>query len=340
MSKYPEALIVSNTGAKDNIRALEEIFGRHRYPEEMITDNGPPWNGNDTHAMKQYLEWAGVKHKPTRSADDPEANGLAERFMQTLEKSWETAVVDNINPLAALNKLLKTYRNTEHSVTKRKPAEWLFGRPIRMRIPDIKLQTQRDDEESQKAKENIRNQASKEKERHDKTAREEHLEVGMKVLLRNKKRKKGTPKFDPKPYTICELQGRQAVLTRGNTKLRRETQKFKRFYTKDETERGTSYGQSKTDTDGWEEGASVHKGKTALTRQTALAEASHLADAATATVDVQTIEPANADTNTADMQTRQQAAPDSGPTLCPEAHSRRGTRTRNPPSRYGTWVEK
>ena len=84
----------------------------------------------------------------------------------------------------------------------------------------------------------------------------------------------------------------------------------------------------------------MHKGKTALTRQTALAEASHLADAAAATVDVQTTEPANADTNTADMQTRQQAAPDSGPTLCPEAHSRRGTRTRNPPSRYGTWVEK
>ena len=27
LSKYPEALLVNNTGAKDNIRALEEIFG-------------------------------------------------------------------------------------------------------------------------------------------------------------------------------------------------------------------------------------------------------------------------------------------------------------------------
>ena len=90
--------------------------------------------------------------------------------MQTLEKSWETAVVDNINPLAALNQLLKTYRNTEHAVTKRKPAEWLFGRPIRTRIPDIKLQTQRDEEGSLKAKD-MRNHGAKEEERHDRKAR-------------------------------------------------------------------------------------------------------------------------------------------------------------------------
>ena len=89
--------------------------------------------------MQQYLEWAGVIHQPTKSADDPEANGLAERFMQTLEKGWETAVVENVDPLAALNRMLKNYRNTEHSVTKRKPAEWLFERLIKMRIPYLML---------------------------------------------------------------------------------------------------------------------------------------------------------------------------------------------------------
>ena len=84
LTKYPEAIVVKSPAAKDNISILEEIFGRHGYPKEMITDNGPPWNGSETHEMKQYLEWAGVKHSPTRSADDPEANGLTERFMQTI----------------------------------------------------------------------------------------------------------------------------------------------------------------------------------------------------------------------------------------------------------------
>ena len=52
----------------------------------------------------------------------------------------------------------------------------------------------------------------------------------MKVLLKNKVKRKGQPKYDPKPYTITELHGRQAVLQRGDRKIRRETQKFKRFY--------------------------------------------------------------------------------------------------------------
>ena len=78
--------MVKNTAAKADINALEEVFGRHGYPNKMITDNGPPWNGNESHAMQQYLEWAGVKHDPTWSADDPEVNGLAERLMQLVER--------------------------------------------------------------------------------------------------------------------------------------------------------------------------------------------------------------------------------------------------------------
>ena len=131
LTKYPEAIVTKGTAAKHNIQVLEEVFGRHGYPDKLITDNGPPWNGNDTHAMQQYLHWAGIEHQPTQSADDPEANGLAERFMQEIGNSWETAYVEGIDPIASLNSKLKMYRNTEHSVTKRKPAEWLYGRIVR-----------------------------------------------------------------------------------------------------------------------------------------------------------------------------------------------------------------
>ena len=112
LTKYPEGIVVRHTAAPDNIRALEEIFGRHGYPEQMVTDNGPPWNGVESHDMQQYLDWAGVEHLPTKSADDPEANGLTERFMQTVGKSWAAAVIDGQDPVAALNSTLKTYRNS------------------------------------------------------------------------------------------------------------------------------------------------------------------------------------------------------------------------------------
>lgn len=270
LTKYPEALVVSSTASKDNIWALEEIFGRHGYPEVLITDNGPPWNGKETHAMQQYLQWGGVKHNPTRSADDPEANGLAERLMQLIGKSWETAYVEGTNPLIALNTALKTYRNTEHSVTGRKPAEWLFGRIIRTRLPDVRLQTQHeDDEETKLAKGRMRDRGKRDKERRDRTAREEELAVGMKVLLKNKVKRKGIPKYDPKPFIITELVGRQAVIKRDDTVLRRETQKFKRFHSKEEGCASKVKQKNNVVEDDWEEGL-THTTKPSLTHMHAL----------------------------------------------------------------------
>ena len=97
LTKYP--MVVKSTAAKDNIKVLEEVFGRHGYPDKMVTDNGPPWNGTEYQIMKQYLDWAGVQHCPTVSADDPEANGLAEKFMQVIGNSWESAYVEGNDTL-------------------------------------------------------------------------------------------------------------------------------------------------------------------------------------------------------------------------------------------------
>ena len=52
----------------------------------------------------------------------------------------------------------------------------------------------------------------------------------MKVLLKRKQKRKGMSKYDPRPFTLVELVGRQAVITRGDTTLRRETQKIKKFH--------------------------------------------------------------------------------------------------------------
>ena len=144
--------------------------------------------------------------------------------MQLVGKSWETATVEGRDPLSSLNSALKVYRNTEHSVTGKKPAEWLFGWTLGTRMPDYRLlQTQHDDPETVAAKQKIEDRGKAEKERRDKRAREEDLAVGMKVLLKNKHKRKGQPKFDPQPYTITELVGRQATLMRGSKTIRRET---------------------------------------------------------------------------------------------------------------------
>ena len=125
LTKYPEAVVTKSTAGAPNIKALEEIFGRHGYPDKIVTDNGPPWNGTDSHEMQQYLEWAGVEHDPTWSADDPEANGLTERFMQTIGKSWATAIVEGKDPLIALNsKIIPKHRTLCHQTETSRMALW------------------------------------------------------------------------------------------------------------------------------------------------------------------------------------------------------------------------
>ncbi len=122
-----------------------------------------------------------------------------------------------------------------------------------MRMPDHQLQTQGESVESKEAKERIRERGQAEKVRRDKVAREEAVQVGMQVLLKNKRKKKGMPLYDPRSFTIVELVGRQAVIQRSNKCLHRETKKFKRFFPVTELQH-----PQPSDIDDWEESSSNH----------------------------------------------------------------------------------
>ena len=152
----------------------------------------------------------------------------------------------------------------------------------------------------------------KEKSRHDRTANEELIEVGDKVILKNKQKAKGQPKYDPEPYEVVQIHGRQTLLRRGDRKIWRETQKFKKIapqtgdtsYHGGETDeweesRDRRYEQNK-DSDNWEP------------EEEAIQEAER----------EQEIEPGIRE------QDRQ-----------PDDESHRPQRQRKPPDWYGTWTE-
>ena len=122
-----------------------------------------------------------------------------------------------------------------------------------MRMPDPQLQTQGEPVESKEAKERIRERGQAEKARRDRAAREEPVQVGMQVLLKNKRKGKGMPLYDPQPFTIVELVGRQAIIQRGNKRLHRETKKFKLFFPTIDLQQPQSFG-----IDDWEESSSAH----------------------------------------------------------------------------------
>ena len=114
LTRYLEVEVVSGTAGEDNIAAFESIFARHGNPELVITDNGPPFNGGPDHILQRYFRQEGIRHKPTESADDPEANGLAEAFMKHAKKVWHTSIIVNKDPKLQLLKHLKMCRAAPH----------------------------------------------------------------------------------------------------------------------------------------------------------------------------------------------------------------------------------
>ena len=233
LTRYPEVAVVNNTGADANIAAFDEIFARHGFCKTLKTDNGPPFNGKEYHELQNYFKWAGIKHIPTRSADDPEANGLAESFMKHCTKVWHTATVEHKNPKAELNKHLRTFRATPHVTTGKSPAEALFGRKIRTRTPQLQAAPTADIIEILQRDAEVKNKQKKSK---DKKAyvKPHNIHVGDQVLLSQRKTK-SQPPHDPAPYTVTEIFGHQITATRDHQKKTRDAQKWKKINTKPPT---------------------------------------------------------------------------------------------------------
>ena len=92
-SRFPEVEIVYSTSANAVITKLDAIFARQGIPEVLITDNGPPFNGEQFNSWAKYIGFAHRHITPLW----PEANGEAERFMRTLGKAIRTAKLDGGN---------------------------------------------------------------------------------------------------------------------------------------------------------------------------------------------------------------------------------------------------
>ena len=152
MTKYTEIEVVNGTSAHDNILATDNIFTRQGFSEILFTDNGPPFNGGERHELQEYFRWAGVQHKPNRSAEGPEANGLAESFMKHIKKSWHSATLDKKDPILEINKHLRVQRATPHPSTGAAPAELLNHRNYKTRLPDIRADPASDRADIQQAR--------------------------------------------------------------------------------------------------------------------------------------------------------------------------------------------
>ena len=102
------------------------------------------------------------------------------------------------------------YRTTPHSTTGVSPAELLFRRKLRTRIPGIKefpVDDQEVHDRDSEAKEKGKLYADEKR-----RARESDVKEGDMVLLRQERKNKLTPTFRPEPYLVLDKTGNSVVV--------------------------------------------------------------------------------------------------------------------------------
>ena len=90
-SRFPFAIEVKPTSAKYVLPALDTLFSCMGIPEEIGTDNGPPFSGIE---FKEFCEFFGIKHRKSTPLW-PQANGQVENFNKNLKKVIKSAINNN-----------------------------------------------------------------------------------------------------------------------------------------------------------------------------------------------------------------------------------------------------
>ena len=126
-SGYFEVQDMNSTRSTRVITVLKSWFSRHGIPVTVVSDNGPPFNSEDFKNFSKEWDF----HHITSSPYHPQSNGRVENAVKTCKSLLMKARADKRDPLLALLE----WRNTPSEYLNASPAQLLYGRRTRTRLP-------------------------------------------------------------------------------------------------------------------------------------------------------------------------------------------------------------
>ena len=212
-----------STTSEKVIECLEKIFTTHGLPLSLRSDNGPQFRSE---VFEQYLEDNGIEHRKTTPLW-PQANGEVERQNKSLLKRMKIAQAEGKEWKKEIRKYLVAYRSTPHTTTGVSPAELLFGRKMRTKLPELKGESteseMRDRDGEMKAK--AKWYADKKR-----NAQESDLAPGDQVLVKQERKNKLSTPFAPEPYDVVTKTGNSVVVeSPEGVQLMRNTTHVKKY---------------------------------------------------------------------------------------------------------------
>ena len=174
-SKYPEIVPIEAKTAFRIILAMKSIFARFGIPRLIFSDN-MPFSSRMFHDFARHWQI----DLQTSSPGYPKSNGMVERSIQTIKQLLRKAQYEGKDPyLALLN-----FRTSPLSGIEQSPAEIMFGRPIKTKMP-LQFGFQQTNEE---IKRKLMQKQAKQKMYYDRGSKPlDDLEVGQKVYMRKEK---------------------------------------------------------------------------------------------------------------------------------------------------------
>ncbi|KAL2079819.1 hypothetical protein ACEWY4_025563 [Coilia grayii] len=204
-SRYYEYEILTSTTTDKIIDSLENMFSRHGLPLILKSDNGPQFKSD---VFRDYCAEKGIEHHKT-TPKWAQANGEVERQNSSLMKRIRIAQSAGLDWQKELRQYVTVYRGIAHNTTGKSPAELLFNRKMRGKLPEITPKFM--DFE-------LRDRDAEQKERYklyaDDRRNAEHSEVavGDTVLVKQEKVDKFSTNFNKTPHAVVHKHGNQVTV--------------------------------------------------------------------------------------------------------------------------------
>lgn len=211
-------------GSAEVIEELQDIFSVHGIPLRMISDNGPQFRSFEFEKYCKQLNIQLVHSTPYF----PRMNGEVERQNRSLKKNLMISFNTGKKWKEELRKFLLMHRSTPHSVTNVTPAELLFGRIIRDKLPRISEPAVQEGE----FRDRDRIQKAKGKMYQDQRghAKESQVSVGDEVLLKRACRlSKWESNFEPGVFKVLSRTGGEVTVEGGGRTFTRNVSHVKKL---------------------------------------------------------------------------------------------------------------
>ena len=198
-TRYPEVEVVYSTAAKPTKEKLKKVFATYGAPEQLETDNGPPFNSKE---LAGFALEEGFKHHRITPLH-PRANGETENFVKLSNKTEQSARLENKSMTMAIQELLTGYRSTPHPATGITPFEAMMNRQVRTKIDYTERESRTEISKEEKVNKRDKGYKMKIKGNAENNNTNPHkFAVGVHVLLEQNKTNKWTTPYEPIQYII------------------------------------------------------------------------------------------------------------------------------------------